>query len=52
MKGRPKNKQRNSNNNKKYTKNQWNKKLVLWNNKQDSQTPGKSGYNEERKEPN
>jgi hypothetical protein len=37
---------------KKHTKNQWNRKLVLWKNKQEWQTPGKSDYNEDGKDPN
>jgi hypothetical protein len=31
-----------TNKQKNYTKNQWNKKLVLWKNKQNWETPGKS----------
>jgi hypothetical protein len=37
---------------KKKTKNQWNKKIVLWNTKWDWQTPGKPDWNEDRKNPN
>jgi uncharacterized protein YxjI len=33
-------------------KNQWNKKLVIWKNKQDWQTSGKPDWNEEGKDPN
>jgi hypothetical protein len=37
---------------KKHTKSQLNKKLVLWKNKQDWQTPGQSDQNEQGKDPN
>jgi hypothetical protein len=37
---------------KNHTKNQWNKKLVLWKNKQDWHILDKPDKNEERKDPN